>query len=228
MLAFLAVALGSGINPLINLFPFSNLDVSRFLLYALPFLATLVGLLLEQVLRFIDSVPVLKRRWLAGAIVVVLLAEMFALPVRDALHARQLAAPYKIEQDVQQAMNWLTQTVSPLQEASQTERVFATGFWTRSNFLAPYVAERPLAEGWADEGASSWRTVRQLRQMGWSNQVDPDTAHMLLRQMGVQTVLIDNWYAPEHPASWLQALRSKPGLFHEEASWGKVVAFRVR
>lgn len=228
LLVLTLFSFGAATVPLYRAFPFSGMDVARFPLYMAPFLGLMVGCGLQGVERLIQaSLPRLRGQVSSVVVVAGLFAVVFVPMSRDASHARAAGHPYKVATEVQQALSFVQANVPPANQG-ENERLFTVGFGTWGSFLVPYLTDRPLAEGWSDEGAASWREVRQLRYMSRSGQVDARIAHSLLRQLGVRWVVVDNSHAPEHPVQWADAMRMQPDLFNEGPAWGPVATFRVQ
>ncbi|MSQ14055.1 MAG: hypothetical protein EXR47_08010 [Dehalococcoidia bacterium] len=228
LLVFTLFSFGAATVPLYRAFPFSGMDVARFPVYMAPFLGLMVACGLQGVERLIQaSWPHLKGRVPSVVVVVGLFAVVFLPMSRDASRARASAHPYKVATEVKAALSYVQEKVPPANQG-ENERLFTIGFWTWGSFLAPYLTDRPLADGWADEGAASWREVRQLRYMSWSGQVDAMIAHSLLRQLGVRWVVVYDSYPLEHPVQWADAMRKQRELFNEGPTWGPVTTFRVQ
>lgn len=228
LLVLTLFSFGAETVPLYRAFPFSGIDVSRFPVYMAPFLGLMVACGLQGVGRLIQaSLPRLKGQVSSAVIVLGLFVVVFLPMSRDAIRARASGHPYKVATEVQQALSFVQANVPPANQG-ENERLFTVGFWTWGSFLVPYLTDRPLAEGWSDEGAASWREVRQLRYMSWSGQVDARIAHSLLSQLGVRWVIVYNSYPLEHPVQWADAMRKQRALFSEGPAWGPVATFQVK
>ena len=143
-------SLGANMNPIIRVYPFSALDTGRFPLFMAPFMAILAGLMAERILQFIKEVrpDIPPRLWVGATVVIV--AAILAFPAYDAWKAREFMDPYRVHGSVNQAITWLVD--NPPEEESPGS-VYAAGLWTWHSFLIPFLADRPLIDGWHDEGA---------------------------------------------------------------------------
>ena len=216
LLILVAFSLGEQVNPLLRLWPFDGLDVARFHLYMVPFMA-LVGLpFLESVGRGMGDLLRLRRapRWLpaavSGALALVVLGQMTV----DAVTAsRALFQPYRVSTLMQETLDWFN-------GEGRDGKVLGVGLWHWDDFLLPYYLRRPVVDGWHDEGAKNWRTVRPLRLMMWrAREIDVAEAYDLLGDLDGRYIAIDTCYPGEAPSQFRAALREHPELFQEVAEF---------
>ena len=221
LLLLVAFSLGEQVNPLLRVRPLDGLDVARFQLYmvpiiavvGLPFLAT-VGTAVVELLR-LGKPP----GWLPAAIGGILVALLLGQAVWDgAVASQRLFQPYQVTPATRQALDWFGQE-------GRHGKVLGVGFWHWDDFLLPYYLGQAVVDGWHNEGARNWRTVRPLRIMMWSGEVDIPRAHQLLRELDGQYIAVQDYFEGESPDKFRAALRKHPGLFSEVADWGEVTIF---
>ena len=222
LLLLVAISLGEQVNPLLRIRPLDGLDVARFQLYlvpvtavvGLPFLATLSATLAQLVRR--PGRP----GWVHGAATGAVVALVLGQAVWDgATASRRLFEPYRVTAATQQAIDWF-------KEEGEGGSVLGVGFWHWDDFLLPYYLKQPVVDGWHDEGADNWRTVRRLRTMMWSGDVDAAQVHRLLGELDGQYVAIQDYFTGESPTVFRAELRERPDLFDEVADWGEVTIFQ--
>ena len=195
LLILLALSLGEQVNPLLRVRPFDGLDVARFHLFMVPVIV-IVGL------PFLASVG----EGIGGLVV---LGQM----TRDATVASdKLFQPYRVSESMSEAIAWFAQE-------GHEGKVLGVGFWHWDDFLLPYLAGRSVVDGWHDEGTESWRTMRPLRRMMWTREVDAPEAHRLMGELDGRYIAIDNCYPGEGPAQFRQALAGQPELFQRVAEF---------
>jgi len=221
LLLLVAFSLGEQINPLLRVRPLDGLDVARFQLYmvpviavvGLPFLAS-VGTTVVGLLRLRKS-----PRWLPTAIGGVLAALILGQAVWDgAVASQRLFQPYRVTPAAQQALDWFGQE-------GRQGKVLGVGFWHWDDFLLPYYLRQAVVDGWHDEGARNWRTVRPLRMMMWTGEVDVPRAYQLLGELGGRYIAVQDYFAGESPEKFRTALRGHADLFSEVADWGETTIF---
>ena len=228
LLALVWFSMGANANPLINYYPISSLDVARFQLYMVPFLAILAAVAVERLLTLI------RRSWsgfrsllIWRSLVLAALVLVLTFPGYTAWRARSLAEPYRIQSQVQQALDWLADT--PLDVEDNPPQVFGVGLWNWHSFLVPTLSDRPLIDGWHDEGAANVRLIRRLRQMAWGQEpVDGPEVHVILTTLGADYVLLHRsyWLGERAVEYWDQFLE-RPDLFQLRGQWGDVGVFGV-
>lgn len=231
LMVLLWFSLGAKGNVLYYYTPFKSLDVARFHLYAVPFMALAVAFLVNGLFNLIrEKWPRLGQPLLSSGLAALAVVAVMAYPLMDAWKARGLVEPYRMEPDVQNALNWISR--QPVATSAQDERIFTLGFWTWGSFLVPYETQRPLADGWYDEGARNWETVQRLRLMAFNADVDALAAHQALTELGAKYVLVYDWYPYQHPWLFQEAFQDHPSLFDKQAEWGegprgRIMAFEV-
>ena len=216
LLILVAFSLGEQVNPLLRLRPFDALDVARFHLFLVPFMA-LVGLpFLESVGKGMGDLLRLRRipRWLpatvSGTLALVVLGQMSV----DAVAAsRALFQTYRVSTLMEETLDWF-------EGEGGDGKVLGVGLWHWDDFLLPYYLQRGVVDGWHDEGAKNWRTVRPLRLMMWrAVEIDVDKAYELLGDLEGQYIAVDTCYPGEAPSQFRAALRERPELFQEVAEF---------
>ena len=221
LLLLVAFSLGEQANPLLRVRPLDGLDVARFQLYMVPIIA-LIGLPFLAALgtTVVDLLSLRKPpKWLPAAVSGALVALVLGQAIWDGAEAsRKLFQPYRVTPAAQQALDWFGQ------EGNQG-KVLGVGFWHWDDFLLPYYLDQAVVDGWHDEGARNWRTVRALRIMMWEGQVDVPRAHQLLGELGGRYIAVQDYFTGESPGEFRAALREHPGLFSEVADWGEVTIF---
>ena len=227
-------SMGANLNPLIRLYPFSGLDTARFHLYMAPFMVILGGALVERVFGFLRDVgSTLSSRLGPGTlnllwytVVIGVLAAVLVVPMLDAQKAREHMRPYQVEEQVDVAIRWLSESSSGDERQGP---IYSIGLWNWDSFLVPYLAGRPLIDGWHDEGASNVGKIRRLRIMGWTGDVDIGEAHRILLELGASNVLINRIsdYPAEASDVFWNEIEAHPKLFEKQEQWGDVAVFRV-
>ena len=111
LLVMVWFSMGANASPLIRYYPFSSLDVARFHLYMVPFMALLAAMSSQ---RFLEMARGSKFQLLAPQVwsflATVVVALVLVHPVYDAWQARRQAEPYRVEPEVRQALDWLATT----------------------------------------------------------------------------------------------------------------------
>ena len=227
LLVLLWFSMGANLNPLLKVYPFSGLDAARFHLYMVPFMALLGAALVERTFNLLKELwptisPVLRYSLLIAVLIAIL-----AFPVKDAWKARDFMEPYRVKGPVVHAINWLAEF--PSSEDDTRGRVYSVGLWTWHTFLIPYLANRPLIDGWHDEGASNVDQIRELRLMGWTGNVDIQRAHRILSEQGAGYVLVNRIsdYPVERSDLFWDGFEDHPEWFEKQEQWGDVAVFRV-
>ena len=234
LLVLVWFSMGADLNPLIRVYPFSGLDTARFHLYMVPFMALLGAAFTQSLYNHLRDVwPTLAQRLSAVlarrlwyAVLPVGLAAVLAFPVVDAWEARSRMGTYNVDPSVKEAIQWLSE--APYDKEGSEGRVYAVGLWNWHTFLVPFLADRPLVDGWHDEGARSVKEIRRLRIMGWTGNVDIPEAHRILSRLGGEYVLVDRTSAFQLDSSkkFWDGFEADEG-FAKEDEWGDVAVFRV-
>ena len=216
LLILVAFSLGEQVNPLLRLRPFDALDVARFHLFMVPLMA-LVGLpFLESVGREMGGLLRLRRipRWLPATVSGTLAFAVLGQMSVDAVAASgALFQTYRVSTLMEETLDWF-------EEEGGDGKVLGVGLWHWDDFLLPYYLQRGVVDGWHDEGAKNWRTVRPLRLMMWrAVEIDVDKAYDLLGDLEGQYIAVDTCYPGEAPSQFRAALRERPELFQEVAEF---------
>ena len=164
---------------------------------------------------------------LRNSLLVAVLIAILAFPVRDAWRARDFMEPYQVNGSAEKAIQWLAER--PPSEDDTRGRVYSVGLWTWHTFLIPYLANRPLIDGWHDEGASNVQQIRELRLMGWTGNVDIQRAHRILSEQGAEYVVVKRIsdYPVERSYLFWDGFEDHPEWFEKLEPWGDVAVFRV-
>ncbi|MDO8750654.1 MAG: hypothetical protein Q7K03_05870 [Dehalococcoidia bacterium] len=221
LVVLVAFSLGEQANPLLRVRPFDGLDVARFGLYMAPVIA-LVGVpFLASAGTAVVALTRLRRppTWLPGAVGGLLVALVLGLAMWDgAVASQRLFGPYRVTPAMQQALEWFGK------EEHQGKEL-GVGFWHWDDFLLPYYLRRAVVDGWHDEGARNWRTVRALRIMMWTGKVDIPQAYQLLDELGGRYLAVQDYFTGESPDKFRAALEEHPELFSKVADWGEVTIY---
>jgi hypothetical protein len=206
-LLFAWFSLGAEGNFLVRLFPFSGLDVSRFALFLAPFMALLAAYALSEALdvkRYNLNVP----KAAVNASVAAALSLFLVLPVFDSLKAAGVLEPVNPPEGVELFIKWLS-----TDGGGADSKVYVVGMTNWDTYWVPQQAGAKLVDGWYDEGARSWRTVRELRTMGWTRNIDIERFHTILLEHGANYVSVVDWDSNESPVLFEQILDARPDLF---------------
>ena len=221
LVLLVAFSLGEQVNPLLRVRPLDGLDVARFQLYMAPiivvvgvsFLAS-VRAAVKGLFRWRESLA-----WLPAVIGGVLAVAVLGQAIWDGATASQrLFHPYKVTVATQEAINWFGQE-------EHKGKVLGVGFWHWDDFLLPYYIRQAVVDGWHDEGARNWRTVRALRMMMWTGKVDVPLAYQLLGELDGRYIAVQDYFTGESPAEFRTALGQYPELFAKVADWDEVTVY---
>ena len=221
LIVLVAVSLGEQVNPLIRVRPLDGLDVARFQLYMVPIIAILGLPFLVSVRGALVDMVRLRNTpgWLPAVTGGLFVALIVGQAVWDgAVASQRLFKPYRITPEAQLALEWLG-------GEEHQGKVLCVGFWHWDDFLLPYMYNRSVVDGWHDEGAENWRTVRVLRNMMWSGEVDIPQAHALLGELDGRYIAVQDYFTGESPGKFRSALKLRPDLFLQVADWGEVTIF---
>ena len=220
LVALTLFAFGDGAMPIIRVYPFSGLDIARFTVFMAPFLAFFSAVFLQAA---IGDILTLKKRvtpppWVVSAVVGSVALGLLVIPVQDALRARQTLAPINAVPQVDLAMDWL-------REQAPGARVLGVGF---RNWDAWWIPERSglnIMDGWNDEGAPDWQTIREVRHMGWFGRVNNLRLYRIMELRDTDYVVVYHWAAIDSPQLFEAALAQDPFLFQRRAAWSGVTIF---
>lgn len=214
-------SLGERANPLIGYYPFSSLDVARFSLYMVPFMALMGGIALERLVGRLENLfakhKVVPR--VQKIAVGLVLGLLFIIPAIDVKDSGRLLQPVVPGNDVKAALGWASTL------PADSGPLLGVGFINWDTYWFPKLADAELAHGWYDEGGRNWRLVREIRQMGWFDRVDPARLSELMKLLGVRYLLVYNWDQRDNPKAFLAALENSPDLFTVRESWGNLIVF---
>ena len=220
LITFTLFSMGQTAMPLIRLYPFSGLDIARFGVFMAPFMALFGALFLESAAR--DVLALLKRapppRVVAAVFGAVALA-VLVIPVQDALEARKTLAPITPLPQVALAMEWLRTETPP------GARILNVGFRNWDAWWVPEQSGRPIMDGWNDEGAPEWQSVREVRHMGWFGRVNSLRLYDIMEERETDYVVVYHWHPIDSPALFETALAQDPFLFKRRASWSGLTIF---
>ena len=80
-------------------------------------------------------------------------------------------------------------------------------------------------DGWNDEGAPEWRTVREVRHMGWFGRVNSLRLYDIMEERETDYVVVYHWHSIDSPSLFETALAQDPFLFERRASWSGLSIF---
>ena len=227
LLVLIWFSMGAEYNPLIRTYPFSGLDVARFHLFMVPFMALMAAAMVARLVLLVKDLwaNLPSRAWypfvgIIGAVVLV-------FPAIDAVKARDAIEPYYVNRPVEQAMEWLTDL--PADNDGTEIRIYPVELWHWQAFVLPLRTDHQLIDGWHDEGASNVTQIRELRLMCWTGLVDIDRASQIWNELNTTHVLIDSEPGCVGGASDLliEEMAAQPLRFRQEAQWGDVVVFSL-
>jgi hypothetical protein len=212
---------GSHAMPLIEVWPFSGLDVARFTLFMVPFMVVLGAAFVDSVAKEFSSqfrvpeLPAWASRWVLAAVI----ALLTWLPVQDAMNARASLEPVQIGAQAAQAMVWLQSETPP------DATVLAVGFRNWDDWWIPERAGRPVMDGWSDEGAKPWREIREVRVMGWLGTVEVERLHEIMVSRDVDYLVVYRWQTLDSPQMFEELVSAQPDLFERRVSWPQLSIF---
>ena len=209
--AFAWFAFGEKAMPLIGVYPFSGLDVARFSVFMVPFLALFSALFVEAVARY--ALPLASRLRLLGPALAMAAVALLLIPAWDALEARRTLVPVRSPLEVDLAMEWLRR------ETAEEARILTVGFRNWDAWWVPQRTGRPVMDGWNDEGAPNWRTVREVRHMSWQAKVDSRRLHDIMGLRDTGYLIVYQWQAVDSPQLFEAAVGQNTLLFERRATW---------
>ena len=214
-------SLGVGGNPLIRMYPFSGLDVARFTLFMAPFMALLAGYLLREVHNEFVAVQHRFRLpgWAASGTTALLALALLAVPAMDVTTARERLAPVTMGDQLEDVFTWLEQ------ETPEDASILAVGFRNWDAYWIPALTDRAIMDGWNDEGANNWQTIREMRHMGWFARVNTLRLAEIMDQRDTDYLVVYQWNFLENPNIFETAVRQDEFLFKEAVSWPGVTIF---
>ena len=185
-----------------------------------PFMAFFGALILESAGA---DVLALARRFLPRPVVVLVFGSVavavLVIPIQDSLEARKTLAPLTPLPQVELAMEWL-QTETP-----PGARVLNVGFRNWDAWWVPKQSGRPIMDGWNDEGAPGWQTVREVRHMGWFGRVNSLRLYDIMEERETDYVVVYHWHPIDSPSLFETALAQDPFLFQRRASWSGLTIY---
>jgi hypothetical protein len=213
-----------GAPPIIGVYPFSGLDVARFVVFMAPFMAVMgagfVNAMMDDLYQLREHVNV--PRWGVSAFVVVVALGLLIVPAQDGLQARWTLTPVQRIPQVDQAFTWIRENTRP--EA----KILAVGFRNWDDWWIPEQTGRRVMDGWNDEGAKVWRPVREVRHMGWLGSVNSLRLYNIMDDLETDYLLIYHWIPLDSPQLFEAAAGQDPFLFTRAASWPGVTLFERR
>lgn len=222
LVVFTWVAFGA--PPIIGIYPFSGLDVARFVVFMAPFMAVMgavfVNAIMDDLYQLREHVNV--PRWGVSAFVVVAALGLLIVPAQDGLQARWTLTPVQRIPQVDQAFTWIRENTQP--EA----KILAVGFRNWDDWWIPEQTGRRVMDGWNDEGAKVWRPVREVRHMGWFGSVNSLRLYNIMDELETDYLLIYHWIPLDSPHLFEASAGQDPFLFTRAASWPGVTLFERR
>jgi hypothetical protein len=153
----------------------------------------------------------------------VVLALLLVVPAQDALRARGTLAPIVRIPQLDQALAWIRE------ETPEDATILAVGFRNWDDWWVPEQTGRAVMDGWNDEGASSWRPVREVRIMGWRGNVNTLRLYNIMEARDTDYLLIYHWQPLDSPQLFEAAAIQDPFLFAQADLWPGVTVYeRVR
>ena len=220
LITFTLFAMGHTAMPLIRYYPLSGLDIARFTVFMAPFLAFFGALFMES--AGADVLALIKRAVPRPAVAVVFgaaAAAVLVIPVQDAIEARKTLAPITPLPQVALAMEWLRTETPP------GARVLNVGFRNWDAWWVPEQSDRPIMDGWNDEGAPEWQTVREVRHMGWFGRVNSLRLYDIMEERETDYVVVYHWHPIDSPSLFETALAQDPFLFQRRAAWSGLTIY---
>ena len=215
LVMFTWVSLGSDALPLIHVWPFSGLDVARFIVFMAPFMALMGAVLLDAIL---DDLMTLRRRY--GIPRVVMLAAtgvvavgLLIIPLQDSVKASETLAPVQRTPSLDASFEWIREETPP------GTTVLAVGFRNWDDWWVPEQTGRPVMDGWNDEGAPGWREIREVRHMGWFGQVNTVRLYNIMTNRNTDYLVIYHWHPLDSPQLFEAAASQDRFLFRKAAVW---------
>ncbi len=222
LVVFTWVAFGA--PPIIGIYPFSGLDVARFVVFMGPFMAVMgavfVNAIMDDLYQLREHVNV--PRWAVSAFVAVAALGLLIVPAQDGLQARWTLTPVQRIPQVDLAFTWIRENTQP--EA----KILAVGFRNWDDWWIPEQTGRRVMDGWNDEGAKVWRPVREVRHMGWFGSVNSLRLYNIMDELETDYLLIYHWIPLDSPQLFEASAGQDPFLFTRAASWPGVTLFERR
>lgn len=219
------IAFGENAMPLLNYYPLSGLDVARFTVFMAPLMSVLAAVFLDAIAMDITRLADGRRVLISRAVPVAITAGMLALlviPVQDSRRAQARLSPTLTTAPVEQAIQWLRE------ETPESARILSVGFRNWHTWWVPERSGRPIMGGWNDEGAPDWRTIREIRHMGWFGRVNSLRLYDIMELRETDYLLIYHWEALDSPSLFEAAAGQDPFLFTRAAAWPGVTIFERR
>lgn len=217
------LSLGEANNFLVRLYPLSGLDVSRLAFILTPFMSILAAYTVSRLLSVQrDSIDFLKRP-AAQAFTVALLVALLLIPLSDALRSRSTLSPVQPPPTFELAEGWLNENQSNLDSS-----VYVIGLGNWDAYWMPRRIGTRLIDGWYDEGARDWKDIREIRQMGWTGQIDLDRFHEIVSRHAADHVAVFEWEPNENPGLFREVLEERPDLFALSAQWDGLAIFETK
>jgi hypothetical protein len=213
-----------GMPPVVRFYPFSGLDVARFIVFMAPFMAVMGAVFIDSMLddfyQFRDRVKMPARA--VSAIAAAAALALLVIPIQDGLEARWTLTPVQRIAQVDLAFEWLRDNTQP--EA----KVIAVGFRNWDDWWVPEQTGRRVMDGWNDEGAEVWRAIREVRHMGWFGSVNSLRLYNIMDELETDYLLIYHWQPLDSPHLFEASAAQDPFLFTRAAAWPGVTLFERR
>jgi hypothetical protein len=219
LMVFTWVAFGA--PPVIGIYPFSGLDVARFIVFMAPFMAVMGAVFLNEIVD--DLYVFFHRIRLSRRVVSALVAAgalgLLVIPAQDGLQARWTLTPVQRIPAVDVAFEWI-------RENTESEaKVLAVGFRNWDSWWIPEQTGRRVMDGWNDEGAKVWRSVREVRHMGWFGAVNSLRLYNIMDELETNYLLIYHWQPLDSPHLFEASAAQDSFLFTRAVSWPGVTLF---
>ena len=221
LIVFTWFAFGANAMPLINYWPFASLDIARFSVFMVVFLAVMAGVFVEAIASDVVALGSrlrIPRYVLLGGVAAAALA-LLIVPIQDGLEARDTLAPVQRPPQLDLAMDWIRA------ETPEDATVLAVGFRNWDDWWVPAQTERAVMDGWNDEGAEDWRVIREVRHMGWFGNVNGLRLYNIMDDRDTDYLFIYHWQPLDSPQLFEAAAGQDPFLFQRRATWPGVSIF---
>jgi len=215
LVVFTWFAFGADAMPLIRVWPFSGLDVARFIVFMAPFMALMGAVLVDAIL---DDLMAVRRRYgiprpLIFAATAAVAVSLLIIPLQDSIEASDTLTPVQRIAGLDDSFEWIREETPP------DTTVLAVGFRNWDDWWVPEQTGRPVMDGWNDEGAPGWREIREIRHMGWFGKVNALSLYNIMTARDTDYLLIYHWQPLDSPQLFEAAVSQDQFLFRRAAAW---------